>query len=339
MVSAERLERHERILQERKAAFVPGKLLRNLDTTPVKQRIGGADAGQPGLLTMKGNVLVSAYQKVGKTSLIIDLGIALTEREHPFLGGLVCRPVKGNLSYVNLELEENMFYDYADRLGIDFIENDRFYFHQYKGRASKFLLEDSGWREETADMLYEADTAVLIVDPVHPLLVAIGTDNDSNDQARYALEMLSEIADHAALDHLIVVDHTGHADKSRARGASGKGDWADVIWNVTRDDKTNTNKLSAVGRGVNDTVSYRMTGMGTLELATAATNATGTRDGVGDILVLLKRAGDGLSVKQIVDRSGMGDYQVRERLEDLEHMGNAYKRDGRGPNGDTWYAY
>ena len=55
----------------------------DLSDEPVKYRI-------PDLLTMRGNVLISAYRKTGKTTLILHLAAALCNKTTPFLG----RPVR-----------------------------------------------------------------------------------------------------------------------------------------------------------------------------------------------------------------------------------------------------
>jgi hypothetical protein len=230
--------------------IAPFKRFDELDDSPIQYRI-------PGLLTEQGNVLISAYRKMGKTSLILDLAIALTSSRN-FLGQLECMELDGPLVYINLELLEPMLRMYLDDLGIK-QNNDMLLSQDYRGRSTSFNLGDPDWRDKYADVLYKEGAKALIVDPIHPLLVSGGADSNNNDESRYTVELLGEIARHAELDHLFVVDHTGHADKSRARGASGKEDWADILWNINSDDQTGAYRtLNVTGRGANGSARYMM---------------------------------------------------------------------------------
>lgn len=201
-------------------------------------------------MTTEGNVLISAYRKAGKTSLILNLVAALTT-PNKFLGGLSCRPVPGPVVYVNLELHQSMLRQYCTDMGLK-LDNDMVLVQDYRGHATKFLLQEEDWRAEYAEKLWKQEASVLIIDPISPLLAMNGVDSNDNDMARVVLENLGEIAADAQLDHLIVIDHTGHAEKGRARGASGKEDWADMLWNVVADAEPNSpyRSLNVIGRGV-----------------------------------------------------------------------------------------
>ena len=220
-------------------------LLRELSNDVPKERIKG-------LLTMNGNVLISAYRKAGKTTLILSLLNALTS-EAGFLGR-ACKPVEGSVVYVNLELHQNMLREYALKVGME-LDNESAIFQDYRGYGAELMIRDYDWRSEYAEHLLKRKAKALIIDPVSLLFVHSMADSNNNDEAREVMEMLAHISVMAELDHLFIVDHTGHADKHRARGASGKEDWADIIWNVTGE-KEQPRLLTAVGRGVQGGLKY-----------------------------------------------------------------------------------
>lgn len=298
-------------------------LLSELDATPVRYRI-------PGLLTMNGNVLFSAYRKLGKTTLTASLITALTT-DSQFLG-LPCKPLDGPLVYVNLELHQNMLREYMLSQGND-LDTKLVGVQDYRGDAGRFHLEDDAWRHDYADMLYNYRASALIIDPLSPLMAMNAVDSDNNDMARMVLEQLGEIAAEAELHHLIVVDHTGHADKTRARGASGKADWADVLWNLSGDEKGKDRTLDVMGRGTSGSVSYSMDGSG--QLAPLQSQAE-THDLSYSVLEQLRDHPDGLSVTRMVELTGKPQKTLSRTLNRLEERQEARRIAGHGKRGDTW---
>jgi hypothetical protein len=249
--------------------------LSDLDDTPIEYRI-------PDLLTTEGNVLISAYRKAGKTSLILNLIAAMTTGQD-FLGGLTCEPVAGPVVYVNLELHQSMLRDYCVDMGLK-MTNDMVLVQDYRGHAGKFDLSNEEWRMEYSDRLWKEEAAVLIIDPISPLLAMNGVDSNDNDMARVVLENLGEIAADAKLDHLFIIDHTGHADKTRARGASAREDWADMLWNITADDQQGSpyRNLNVIGRGVGGHQRY-MRQHKQLQLATGQQGAAQPQQGTAPV--------------------------------------------------------
>jgi len=222
----------------------------DLDSTPITYRIED-------LLTMEGNLLINAYRKTGKTSLILNLLAALTSPER-FLGCYETVPVMGTVVYINVELHQSMLRKYCLDMGIDKL-NDRVLFQDYRGQVSRFDILDEAWRMDYVDMLRDVKARALVMDPIQPMIAMHGGNSNDNDEARKVVEHFSQIAADAGIDHFIAVDHTGHLDKTRARGASGKEDWADVIWNITKDGEGVPERtLTATGRGVDYSCRYTM---------------------------------------------------------------------------------
>lgn len=306
--------------------------LAQLDDTPIEYRI-------PDILTDQGNVLISAYRKAGKTSLILDLIKSLTTGAD-FLGGLSCDPLDGPVVYVNLELFQSMLRKYALDIGIK-LSNDSFLIQDYRGRASKFLLADDEWRDDYAYELRAIQASALIIDPISPLLAMNGVDSNDNDMSRVVLEQLGEVATLAGMKHLFVVDHTGHVEKNRSRGASAKEDWADMLWNIKHDpgqpEGSPYRILDVIGRGVQGSQRYAMQDK-KLRLATPDTapkNGQSKPTKEGEILSELRKGARTISELAGLAKVNLSEERVRQILSDLETRGSVLKQ-GKRQQADLW---
>lgn len=292
----------------------------DLSDEPVEYRI-------PDLLTMRGNVLISAYRKTGKTTLILHLAAALCNKSAQFLGR-PCAPLDGRLVYANFEMEQNMLRKYACEQSI----NGNFLVQDYRGASSHFDLGDDDWREEYAQALVDNEASALIIDPIHVLQVAGGGDSNSNDDARLILEQLSEIVYMARLQHLFIIDHTGHADKTRARGASGKEDWADILWNLQSSENSEARSLSVTGRGAQGGTSYTKNDGGQLE--------AGTMSGGGNpnngVMIELGKAEEPMTVADLEALTGLSQSAISRALNALEEQGSAIRTPSRTGRAQTW---
>lgn len=293
-----------------------------LSTEPVRYRI-------PDLLTMRGNVLFSAYRKTGKTTLVMNLMAALTSRQK-FLGGLECKPIEGKVVYVNLELDQSMLRKYGEEEGI---KQGAVIVQDYRGRASRFLLNDEKWRANYADELFDLGADVLVVDPIHPLLVAGATDSNDNDMAREALELLGEIAADAELHHLFLVDHTGHADKSRSRGASGKEDWADMLWNLQGSEGENIRTLQVIGRGANGSACYTKDRDGACQLASDTSTEISPKSRVS---IELGKTVKPMKPNDIAAKLGLDRSTVSKALGELLAEGNVERLNYKDGQAELW---
>lgn len=211
----------------------------DLDTTPLTFRI-------PELLPTDSTVLFSAQYKAGKTSSTINLVNAFTSHDD-FFGEFPVSTVTGNVVYVNLELSEQMFHHYCEQAGFE-AGRKHLKILNLRGQASKMQILKDVFVESWAEELKKMDTEVLIIDPLSAIMVANNyAENDT--MARLILEKFGSVKQIAGIDHLIVVDHTGHQNTGRSRGASSKMDWPDVLWNQEKNGSEHTRKFSAFGRG------------------------------------------------------------------------------------------
>lgn len=296
-----------------------------LDDTPLEYRVDG-------IWPEDSNLLLSAYAKTGKTTLILHLLRALSEGDEFF--GRKCHQVNGTVVYVNLELGQQMLRKYAVDAGID-LKSKHLKLVDLRGRATSFKFTDAGFREKFAAQLREVECEVLVIDPLSPIMALAALDSNSPDDSRRAMEDLGTIASDAGAD-LVIVDHTGHADRNRPRGATAKMDWADVLWNlqsVSKDETDPGRHLKVTGRlGVMaDTLYYRMEDGGLV------TQDEEWHDGPS-ILSLLSQHPEGQIRTELVASVDKSPETVRKELVDLERKGLVRKESGRGNKGDLWYS-
>lgn len=293
----------------------------DLSDEPVEYRI-------PDLLTMRGTVLISAYRKTGKTTLVLHLAAALTSKSKQFLGR-PCTPLDGRLVYANFEMEQNMLRKYATDQDL----NGNFLVQDYRGFASHFELANEDWREEYANHLVDEEVAGLIIDPIHVLTVGAGADSNSNDDAREVLEWLSEVAALANLTHMFIVDHTGHGDKTRARGASGKEDWADILWNLQGVEGESTRTLQVTGRGASGAAAYIKREDGSLESASAS--GGGDMNANNRVMIELGKSARAMTPVELQAATGLAQQTVSKACNTLNEQGSI-KRIGKVGRAEAW---
>lgn len=221
------------------------KTFEELDNTPFTYTIDK-------LLPTKCNVLFSAKAKAGKTTTTLNLVRALTST-NDFLGEYKCMSVSGKVVYVNLELDEVMLRKYGSDAGLNFTSKHLMTLN-LRGMAGQFKILNDMFVDAWSSELRDLDCEVLIVDPLSPIMAMNGFDSDDNDGARRVLENFGAVQTLAGIDHLVIVDHSGHVKAGRPRGASAKMDWPDVIWNQEKN-TDNTRSFSADGRGVESVLS------------------------------------------------------------------------------------
>lgn len=296
--------------------------LSDLDDTPLTYRIEN-------LLPTGCNVLFSGYAKTGKSTLVLDLIRALTTKDD-FLGSLPCTRTSGTVVYLNLELSDMMLRSYALQNGLE-LSNSRLRVLSLRGQAGKLRVLDENFRAEFARQLAEQECEVLIVDPLAPIVAMMGISSDDNDKVREVLEGFSEIAELAGIDHVIIVDHTGHEAKGRARGASSKGDWPDAIWNLEANGDSRT--LTATGRGVEAKLSIaRNPETGRLEVVVPPDVDGGDEKNVLSML----SAEDWTETPELKTLTGLDKSTFSRRMNDLLKQGKVERKDGRGNKPDAW---
>jgi len=239
-----RVQREARILLEAEGA----------DETPVEfldlTGIQAMDTIQEwrveGLIGEGTNTLINAQAKAGKTTLVMNLVRSLAGREM-FLGELQVKKA-AKIRIIDFEMPPGTVKRWLSEFGL--IEGDHVEYALLMGKASSFNVLNERVAKTLEDSL--RGTEVLIIDPLGPLLAALGLDENKNTEVRQLLNALTELKKSAGIGELILVHHAGHGG-SRARGASVFSDWPDALINLTTADSAiqdSTRTLAAKGRDV-----------------------------------------------------------------------------------------
>jgi hypothetical protein len=297
-----------------------------LDDSPVEFLVGN-------MWVRGSNLLLAAYAKAGKTTLVMHLLKALTGTGE-FLGRET-REITGTAVYVNLELSQPMLRKYALDAGLE-LDSKHLLVMDYQGKASQFRVQDSGFQESFARQLRDVDCEVLLIDPLSPILAALGIDGNNAEETRRVLENFSTIGKLAGVS-LWISDHTGHADKDRARSSSAKLDWADSLCNLktlSKDETDPRRKLSITPRGfMPNSLVYSMSEDGELVTGDEAEDAETDE---GKLLRLLK--GDiGQTVAELMDLACMTKPTLSRKLVALEAKGLARRERQGAKKPDLWY--
>jgi hypothetical protein len=102
-------------------------------------------------------------------------------------------------------------------------------------------------REWTIRWLGERQVEFWIIDPFARSYG--GQENDNTEVGRWC-EWIDEIKRKAGVVDCLVSTHTGWSSDDRSRGATRLSDWADSLWRLNVDKKTDVRYFSAFGRGV-----------------------------------------------------------------------------------------
>ena len=192
-----------------------------------------------------GNTTITASQKSGKTTCMMNLVKSLADNE-PFLGEFETRELNGNILFLNYEVNPEQFKRSLAAVGV---RNPEKIFHLPLRGKTFDLMSDQAilWLASTYLIPFEIE--VLVVDPFHG---AFNLDENSNSDVSLWTKKLDQIKEtYGILDSFIPV-HTGRGDgvQRRARGATRIDDWADHRWILVKDDESNIREFEAIGRDV-----------------------------------------------------------------------------------------
>lgn len=198
------------------------------------------------LMGVGSNVLLNAQAKAGKSTMVINLVRSLLGGDD-FLGEFRTRKVP-RVTVIDLEMPIASSRRWLIESGMTQFGNLQYAF--LSGHANDFEVTNDRIRKLLADSLKGVD--VLIIDPLGPLLAALGLDENANSDVRQLLGSLTSLKAACGASELVTVHHQGHAGQ-RARGASVFSDWPDSIWtlrNTAPDDQNGIRKFTALGRDV-----------------------------------------------------------------------------------------
>lgn len=193
-----------------------------------------------------GNVLMAAQRKAGKTTMRDNLTRALVDGD-PFMDAFtICN--RRRVAILDFELSAPMLQAWLRRQCIR--NTDAVTVIPMTGRAGSFNILDDAMRTRWARMLNGQGVDVLILDPLRPILHALGL-NEWNETGPL-LEAFNTLKAEAGIAEGMIIQHHGH-HAERAAGDSNLEGWPDALWNLTRDDPTDPRSFryfDAYGRDV-----------------------------------------------------------------------------------------
>jgi AAA domain len=206
-----------------------------------------------GLAGWNHNVLVPGPRKTGKTTMLANLGAAMSlsrpGQPGKFLG--CCdAPLSGNVAYWNFEMDADDLRDEFRPMGGRL---DASRIHTLHLRGVPFpVVGNQAAREWACGWLLGQRAEVLFIDTWGALCAANGVRNTNDDaEARAVTSAIDAIKRKTWVTTVFVLIHmphqTGERHTERFKGAGAVGDWADAIWNYVADD-SGTRYLSAIGR-------------------------------------------------------------------------------------------
>jgi hypothetical protein len=183
-----------------------------------------------GLIHHGGSALLTGKYKSGKSTLMLNLIAALTTGS-VFLGQFgVTKPKR--VAYIDMELGQGMAWRWLK--DIPNVDTSRLLYLPRVGQGNQLNMRSETLRANTARMLIEHKVDVLILDPLSPVMSALGIDENSADVVRPLLDSFDMLKAEANLEAIVVSHHTGHQDPSRARGSTAFMDWASSFLSVVR---------------------------------------------------------------------------------------------------------
>jgi hypothetical protein len=197
-----------------------------------------------GLHEQGSSTMLVAESKAGKTTLAMNLVRSLLTGD-PFLRQFkVDADEDAKVLFLNYELSESMFKRWFGRMGLGDEENDRLFAYHLRGR--RLPPDQPHARAQLVQIIQKlGDVAWVIVDPLQRAFLG---DSNNNDEVGAFLEALDALKAEADVPNLLLIDHTGHTEKGRARGASVKAGWPDSTWSLVKEN--GIRRFAAFGRDV-----------------------------------------------------------------------------------------
>jgi hypothetical protein len=190
-------------------------------------------------------ILLTAARKAGKSTVIFNLARALADGSL-FLGRYRASLPDGRVGLIDFELPRDTARRWLRAMNVGHPERVEYW--GMRGAAGTFaILEDTG-RKLWAARLRTAGIAVLIVDCLTPLILALGLDE--NTEAGQLIEALKALQAEAGLAAVVAVHHEGWNGQPRARGDSKLEGLPDDLWRLRLadpDDLASAREFSAAG--------------------------------------------------------------------------------------------
>lgn len=191
-------------------------------------------------------LLISDY-KAGKSRLVMNMALALTNEE-PFLGVYqTSMPDSGRIWYGNFDMTEEEFRTYiAD---YDWKHPERMIVEHLA--AGMFPIWIPSVFDDFVQYALRMNITCLVIDTLAMACQGFADESSNPEMSEY-IALMKKLCRAAKIPHLLIVHHVGKSDKETGRGASSLGASVSTIITLLKegDDFDSPRSLKAVGRGV-----------------------------------------------------------------------------------------
>lgn len=199
-----------------------------------------------GLQTTRGNILLVARYKSGKTALLTNLLKALADNV-PFLDEFEVDPFEGNIAVFNYEEDPEYWLSNVECRGIE--RTDRIWPLHRRGMYSLPIWDKEG-QDKIVEWMIKHEIVYWIMDPAAVAWIGLVDNENDNALITQFTVAIDQVKYRAGISEVLLTHHSGREDATRARGATRLEDWKEAGWLLERDKDTNIRTFSADGRRV-----------------------------------------------------------------------------------------
>lgn len=192
---------------------------------PVTYRIDG-------LLPSRGNVILTAQFKAGKTTMMNTLLWSLADG-HRFLGHFETVMPERRIACWNYEVDAAQWRRWVRDVQIENAERVT----HLPLRGYRMPLRDPRVEAWAVEWLKRHEVEVWVIDPLARAMVGSVDNENDNTQVGAFLDTIDVIKEKAGVSEVIIPVHTGRGGEERARGATRVDDWPDVAWTLVKNDE------------------------------------------------------------------------------------------------------
>lgn len=302
-----------------------------------------------GMAQARGNIVLTAQYKSGKTDLLLGTLARSLADGTPFLDHFEVFTPEGGMKvgHWNLEMDEGFLIDeYVRPSGYG--NTDNLVIASLRGYRVNILTEVG--RAWTVAWLKDNEIKVWTIDSIAQLARMASVSENANEEMGQLLGAVDEIKQEAGVDACFLIAHTGRAQqeegKERARAATIIDDWPDSRWVMTVDG-SDVRYLQVQGRGTDlkstslnydkETHRYTMGGMSKTEAAADGWVQTVVR-------ILMNEAPKPLtdsSLRSKMKELGrIGNDAALQVIKEAEESGFTIRKREKGPRGPhVWNNY
>lgn len=184
-----------------------------------------------GLWPIGGRTMLAAQFKAGKTTMVGNIVRCLADSSR-FLSRYQATAPLGSIALLDTEMSAGMLQTWLSAQGIENAEKVNVF--PMRGALSGFDITDDLIRGHWVHELKAANTDVVLLDCLGPVLAACGLDESVNKDVGTFINAFEQLLAEAGVRESMIVHHMGHAGE-RSRGASRLRDWPDVEWHLIRE--------------------------------------------------------------------------------------------------------